>query len=569
MILYIHYQKGTLLILLTVSLILLTSLTQAQTSSNNYALPPPMITGIPQGPSNNTYPNPEYARLVAYSLYFYEAQRSGKLPTNNRVSWRHDSALNDGQDVNLDLSGGYYDAGDYVKFTFPLSWTITTIAWGALEWNQGYQLANQTQYLMDMVKWGTDWFIKASSNTNSTEYQYLYVMVGNLNIDHNYFGPDTNIPTPRPSSKVDTSSHGTDAAAGVAAAFAASSILFQSNDSNYSNTLLTYAKNLYAFAETTPFTLYQNSAPLVKEGYSSTNYADELVWGALWLYRATNDTTYLNKAVNYFNSNSFSKKVFNWDEKSGGNYVLFAQLFQQSGQDSSRWKSLAEKYLDTIIKTSGGDCTFTDGGLFWCDGDSDDASLTVSLGAAFLSLVYSPIATSNTKSREYINFALSQIDYTLGKNPLNTPYVIGVHPNSPQNPHHAGAHGGSDMNNPPQTLNILYGGIVGGPDKGDDFSDSRSDYAHTEVAMDYNAAFQSLMAYQMINSHTDPYYVNVPPGIPKRRKISTGVIIAIVMLCLLLLIIAAVLFWKRKAIVDWWKRRRQTKSNGHYEYGSY
>ncbi|CAG8661388.1 1763_t:CDS:2, partial [Dentiscutata heterogama] len=92
------HKRGTLLIPI---LLLLTSLTQAQ---ENYALPPPNIPGIPQEPSNNTYPNPEYARLIAYSLYFYEAERSGKLPADNRVSWRHDSALNDGQDVGLDLS---------------------------------------------------------------------------------------------------------------------------------------------------------------------------------------------------------------------------------------------------------------------------------------------------------------------------------------------------------------------------------------------------------------------------------------------------------------------------------
>ncbi|CAG8590090.1 8876_t:CDS:2, partial [Racocetra fulgida] len=455
------------------------SLTRAQESSKNYALSPPDISGIPQQQSYNTYPNPEYARLVAYSLYFYEAQRT----------------LNDGQDVDLDLSG--------------------------VKWSQGYQLANQTQYLMDMIKWGTDWLIKASSNTNSTDDQYLYVMVGNLDIDHNYWGPDTNFPTRRPSSKVNASAHGTDVAGEVAAAFAASSILFRSNNSTYADTLLTYAKNLYSFAETTPFRLYQNSAPLVRDGYSSSNYSDELIWGALWLYRATNDATYLNKAVNYFGSNSFtSKKVFNWDEKTGGCYVLFAKLFQQSGQDTTRWKLLAERYLDSIIKTSGGDCTFTDGGLFWCDGDSDEASLSVSFGAAFLCLVYAPIATSDTKTRAYINFALTQIDYALGKNPLNTPYVIGVHPNSPHNPHHAGAHGGTNANNlndPPETQHILYGGVVGGPDKNDGFSDSRSDYAHTEVAMDYNAAFQGLMAYQMINSRTDPYYVSVPPGRPSRK----------------------------------------------------
>lgn len=30
----------------------------------------------------------------------------------NRVDWRNDSALEDGSDYGLDLSGGWYDAGD-------------------------------------------------------------------------------------------------------------------------------------------------------------------------------------------------------------------------------------------------------------------------------------------------------------------------------------------------------------------------------------------------------------------------------------------------------------------------
>jgi endoglucanase len=43
------------------------------------------------------------------SILFYEAQRSGKLPTSNRIDWRGDTFLNDGSDVGVDLSGGYFD----------------------------------------------------------------------------------------------------------------------------------------------------------------------------------------------------------------------------------------------------------------------------------------------------------------------------------------------------------------------------------------------------------------------------------------------------------------------------
>lgn len=32
-------------------------------------------------------PSPEYVKLLNHSILFYEAQRSGKLPADNRVSW--------------------------------------------------------------------------------------------------------------------------------------------------------------------------------------------------------------------------------------------------------------------------------------------------------------------------------------------------------------------------------------------------------------------------------------------------------------------------------------------------
>ena len=48
----------------------------------------------------------------------YEAQRSGALPGENRVSWRGDSALQDGQDNGLDLTGGWYDGTSQILMAF-------------------------------------------------------------------------------------------------------------------------------------------------------------------------------------------------------------------------------------------------------------------------------------------------------------------------------------------------------------------------------------------------------------------------------------------------------------------
>jgi endoglucanase len=49
---------------------------------------------------------------------------------------------------------------------------MTETCWGALEFWEGYRLANQTQYLNQMVRWGMDWLIKAHPNNNT-----LYVQV--------------------------------------------------------------------------------------------------------------------------------------------------------------------------------------------------------------------------------------------------------------------------------------------------------------------------------------------------------------------------------------------------------
>lgn len=73
-------------------------------------LPPPAASGAVASPNSNR-PNRQWTTLLGELLYFYDAQRSGKLGSSNRVSWRNDSLLNDGQTVNVDLSGGFYDAG--------------------------------------------------------------------------------------------------------------------------------------------------------------------------------------------------------------------------------------------------------------------------------------------------------------------------------------------------------------------------------------------------------------------------------------------------------------------------
>ena len=55
----------------------------------------------------------DYKLALSKSILFYEAQRSGALPADNRVDWRRDTFLDDGKDVGVDLSGGYFDGESF------------------------------------------------------------------------------------------------------------------------------------------------------------------------------------------------------------------------------------------------------------------------------------------------------------------------------------------------------------------------------------------------------------------------------------------------------------------------
>lgn len=60
-----------------------------------------------------------------------------------------------------------------------------------------------------------------------------------------------------------------------------------------------------------------------------------------------------------------------------------------------------------------------------------------------------------------------------------------MNPNSPKNPHSALASGGFDVakidTDPAVEAYVLYGAVVGGPDKRGRFFDIRSDWPQTEV----------------------------------------------------------------------------------------
>lgn len=178
----------------------------------------------------------DYGAALSKSIMFYEAQRSGKLPSNQRVSWRDDSGLSDGSANGVNLVGGYYDAGDNVKFGLPMAFTVTMLSWSLIEYGNQLTSSGELGHSMEAIRWGTDYLLKAH-----TEADVLYGEVGDGNSDHKCWQRPEDMTTPRQAYRIDANNPGSDLAGETAAAMAAASIVFRRSDPAYSNELLNHA----------------------------------------------------------------------------------------------------------------------------------------------------------------------------------------------------------------------------------------------------------------------------------------------------------------------------------------
>lgn len=448
--------------------------------------PTPAPPGAPGTPSTGAF---DYAEALQMSYLFYEAQRSGPLPSDNRIDWRGDSAVNDGSGVGLDLSGGYYDAGDHVKFGLPMAYSMTMMSWGVNEYRDAYSQVGQLDEALDAIRWGTDYILSAHV-TDGGQTQAFYGQVGDGNADHSYWGAPEDMTMARPAFSIDRENPGSDLAAEAAAALAAASIAFRSTDEEYADTLVDNARQLYAFADQHRGK-YSDSITNARDFYNSwSGYHDELAWGASWLYEATGEQSYLQQAESIYQNNVGGLQngwTLNWDDKSYGAAILLAQ---QTGKQ--RYQQDVEGWLDAWSNGTSG-VEVTDGGLRWI---SQWGSLRYAATTAFAAGVYADTVDDN--GGRYDALATTTVDYILGDNPRNASYMVGFGENSPSQPHHRAAHGGSwaNFNSSAPNENILFGALVGGPDEANDFAyeDRRDNYITNEVALDYNAGLTGALA---------------------------------------------------------------------------
>ncbi|XP_062119573.1 endoglucanase-like [Humulus lupulus] len=451
----------------------------------------------------------DYKDALDKAILFFEGQRSGKLPASQRITWRGDSALSDGQPDDVNLEGGYYDAGDNVKFGWPMAFSVSLLSWAAVEYQAEISSANQLDYLQSAIRWGTDFILKAHTSPTT-----LYTQVGDGNADHQCWERPEDMDTSRWLYKITSDSPGTEVAAEAAAALAAASIVFKEVDSNYSSRLLSQSQSLFEFADKYRGS-YQGSCPFY---CSYSGYQDELLWAAIWLYKASGNITYLNYVLS---NKGWSQPVseFSWDNKFVGAQTLLAKEFYGGKKDLEKYKSDIESFVCAVMPGSSSvQIKATPGGLLYT---RDSSNLQYVTTSSMVFLMYSNTLNStqiggvqcgsaNFSASQIRALAKSQVDYILGKNPMNRSYMVGFGSKYPTQLHHRGSsipslrvHPTKVGCNEGQAIyfsstkpnpNTHVGALVGGPNSSDQFSDVRSDYSHLEPTTYINAAFVGSVA---------------------------------------------------------------------------
>ncbi|KAK2975620.1 hypothetical protein RJ640_021065 [Escallonia rubra] len=463
--------------------------------------------------------NPNYRDALAKSILFFQGQRSGRLPPAQQVNWRSSSGLLDGLPARVDLSGGYYDAGDNVKFNFPMAYATTMLSWSALEY--GKRMGPQLQEARAAIRWATDYLLKCATATPGK----LYVGVGDPNVDHKCWERPEDMDTVRSVYSVSASNPGSDVAGETAAALAAASMVFRKVDPRYSKLLLRTAKNVMQFAVQYRGTYSDSLGSAVCPFYCSySGYKDELLWGAAWLLTATNDASYSN-FIQSLGAND-ATDIFSWDNKLAGAWVLLSRRrFLTNDVSFEPFRQQAEDFMCRILPNSPSSSTqYTPGGLMY---KLPASNLQYVTSITFLLASYGKYmsATKHTFNCGNIlvtpstlrNLAKRQVDYILGENSMRMSYMVGYGANYPRRIHHRGSSLPS-LTIHPQSFgceggfqpfyytanpnpNILVGAIVGGPNQNDFFPDDRTDYSHSEPATYINAAIVGPLAY-LASSYT-------------------------------------------------------------------
>lgn len=504
-----------------------------------------------------------WAHALQMALWFFNINKSGPEAYCKDVQWRGPAHVSDGMfvldpddpngvnmsaetleqyrdifdpdgDGYVDHSGGYYDAGDFIKFSLTTGFMAATVAWSMYEFPEAFYNTGLADEALDQITWAADWFLKGTFIEDKSLPVEQWNVVGFAHqdgavADHGcgWIPPELRVAERCPR-KLYFTTHDNPAAdvtAAASAALALTSLVTKDARPEYSQLSLSYAIALYNFASQYPDTTSSDNGGL----YTSEYAWDDLAWAATWLYEATGDTSYFDEAAEWaFHFPGFDRNcvetLIQWDSYSEENACWYESwthvwnsvrsgLFVRLAAGMTREGHEYAKLFQYIAKADT---------MGWVDGPQSPqgfgAKFFVDWGSArynaagqLVAMAYANNFPDDPDAQRIKDWARSQSMYLLGDNEVNgdpegKSFMMGftdISPNYPLQPHHAAGHASiyAEPSNPEENRHILWGALVNGPSGLDDtHEDDRENYAANEVTIDYNAAWVGALAGNYVNA---------------------------------------------------------------------
>jgi endoglucanase len=448
-----------------------------------------------------------YAGALTNTRSFYEVQRDGPqfVPSALRAAPAHlndqtamtyltPNANSSGRfsgdltplGVQRNGSGGWWDAGDYLKFVQTASYTDAILLFGVRDFPAQMGAGSATSNFTAEVRFGTDWLQRMWDDSTRTLYYQVGIGSGNSRItgdhdiwrlpqaDDTFGGTDPryryirNRPVFRagpPGSLISPNLAGR-----MAASLALCYQVFKATDPAYANQCLLAAEHIFELANTSPSGNLLTVIPF--SFYPESEWRDDLELGATELYKAlamgglppglprTDPLYYLGQAAHWANAymtgpGHAADSLNLYDVSALAHYDLHRSIGQAGnppGLETSQAALLADigvQLDNAVVQAATEPFGF---GFPWATWDTTSHGAGLSVTAK----LYDQLAGTRT----YGDLADRWLANILGANAWGTSLIIGNGTTFPHCPQHQVANiaGSLDGSAP-----VLAGGVVEGP----------------------------------------------------------------------------------------------------------
>jgi Glycosyl hydrolase family 9/Cellulase N-terminal ig-like domain len=390
---------------------------------------------------------------------------------------------------HVDLAGGWFDAGDFIKFTHTTAYSVGLMYLAERELGP-----SAAAPLVAEARFGQDWLERAWDPATGT--MYLQVGIGSGNTDGTFLGDhdlwrlpeqddalagaDNRFLRSRPAFRANDPGKPLppNLAGRVAAALALAAQVDANRDPALARRELETAAAVYGRAKTTNVKGADVVTALPHAFYPESSWRDDLEWAAAELALA-------GQALGDGRADDWLRGAAKWaasylDHEAGDDTlnlydtsaVAHADLVRAIraapsvgglALDEARLIADLRAQLEIGVKRSDAD-PFGAGAIY---DDFDAAPHTFGL------IVTARVYGALTGDRTYDGFATRQRDWALGANAWGASFMIGVGTDFPRCPQHVAANLlGSPDGSPP----ILRGAVVNGPNSADLFVDGLGEF---------------------------------------------------------------------------------------------